>query len=65
MEAKNILKNKNIILILPLIVFCVIHLIRPQIIGIYHDDWFHFNAPILMSSDELNHFLIFQSRYQY
>jgi hypothetical protein len=54
----NKINYENLLRALPWLIFTILHLPRPFFIGLYHDDWFHFYAPILLSPAELYSFLM-------
>ena len=51
---------ENGMIAIPILTFLIIHLFRPLNTGIYHDDWFHLYAPLLMSPLELDNLLIYE-----
>ena len=50
----------NVVFAIPFVIFAILHIFRPLNTGIYHDDWFHLYAPLLMSPLELDHFLLYE-----
>ena len=52
----------NSIITLPIIVFLILHIIRPFSVGLYHDDWALFNVHILEPSEKFWEFFEFGDR---